>query len=154
MSPMFRVILAAAVVWVVPARATEPECGACAQRRKLADVATMVLFRHLEKSPLPPPKALSSMAARTEPLVFKLTVDDKGIPCEVVLVRSTDTRTADLLVSYVRKWRFRPPVYEGRTLCLRSLIFFYVRNVDERIHLIIPHLTDQGTSRIGKTAGM
>jgi hypothetical protein len=77
------------------------------------------------------------------PVSFRVTVDSSGKVIEVLLLDGQHNSGLDAVVTSIRQWTFRPFVYNGRRICMRSTIYVYLRNRQGTPELIISGFTDR-----------
>ena len=116
-----------------------PACGDCTGKGAIAIGPFSLEAGLLVKSVLP---AASGGDVREEPWVFDLVVTKEGKPCMVRRSSGPPGSFADQLFDNVMRWRFMPWIHNGRPMCLRSLLFFYVRNEHNKIVVRVPGVTE------------
>jgi hypothetical protein len=93
----------------------------------------------LVKSVLP---AVVAGDIRQEPWIFDLVVTQDGTTCMVRRSLGPPGHFADQIVEKVLRWRFTPFIHNGRPMCLRSSLYFYVTKEQNRIVLRVPGVTE------------
>lgn len=78
-----------------------------------------------------------------EPVVFMLTADAEGVVIDLRLVRGTMNTQLEIVARFVREWKFKPTVYQGRPICSRGPVYVYLRSNKGVPELVIPAFSDR-----------
>jgi hypothetical protein len=117
------------------------QCTECEGKGKSAYMTSPTLMTYVVSFALPS-ITLDLSQLPTKPVTFDVKIDSHGLPCGVSLVHPAEKVLADALTTSLRKWTFTPATSKGRAMCMRSLVFIYVKRHDNMLTYTVPYLTD------------
>ncbi len=125
------------LAYLLSVSGTFAQCATCRQDRHTVRLAAGVVPRFLKEHGFPPAPKVALGALPDGPIIVSVTADESGSVCSATLVGLRSSPLAAFIEAAVRTWRFQPPLYKGKPLCLSSRLYIYLRKDRGRVMFLL-----------------